>query len=155
MKQEASTESPNGSTQSPVITSNVEVGFEDVECSLSMEAQASEVPSKAIPASDNVGNGPLEDDGNDSKDNFRIVKEDDVNVGLKKLSEKLCAALVNVSAKEDLVKQHAKVAEEAITGTANVMNDCYSFLMLHLSSTHLWPWNNIMWFSLKIHSSAF
>lgn len=34
----------------------------------------------------------------------------------KKLIEKLSAALVNVSAKEDLVKQHAKVAEEAIAG---------------------------------------
>jgi len=34
----------------------------------------------------------------------------------KKLIEKLSAALVNVSAKEDLVKQHAKVAEEAVAG---------------------------------------
>ncbi|KAF3650620.1 hypothetical protein FXO38_17060 [Capsicum annuum] len=32
----------------------------------------------------------------------------------KKLIEKLSAALVNVSAKEDLVKQHAKVAEEVV-----------------------------------------
>ncbi|PHU12224.1 hypothetical protein BC332_19154 [Capsicum chinense] len=32
----------------------------------------------------------------------------------KKLIEKLSAALVNVTAKEDLVKQHAKVAEEAV-----------------------------------------
>ncbi|MCD9638029.1 hypothetical protein HAX54_021694 [Datura stramonium] len=32
----------------------------------------------------------------------------------KKLIEKLSAALINVSAKQDLVKQHAKVAEEAI-----------------------------------------
>lgn len=34
----------------------------------------------------------------------------------KKLIEKLSAALVNVSAKEDLVKEHAKVAEEAVAG---------------------------------------
>ncbi|PHT43256.1 hypothetical protein CQW23_17281 [Capsicum baccatum] len=34
----------------------------------------------------------------------------------KKLIEKLSATLVNVSAKEDLVKQHAKVAEEAVVG---------------------------------------
>ncbi|PHT65527.1 hypothetical protein T459_29952 [Capsicum annuum] len=36
----------------------------------------------------------------------------------KKLIEKLSAALVNVSAKEDLVKQHAKVAEEVVAGVA-------------------------------------
>ncbi|PHT34046.1 hypothetical protein CQW23_25846 [Capsicum baccatum] len=34
----------------------------------------------------------------------------------KKLIENLSAALVNVSVKEDLVKQHAKVAEEAVVG---------------------------------------
>ncbi|PHT75939.1 hypothetical protein T459_19461 [Capsicum annuum] len=32
----------------------------------------------------------------------------------KKLIEKLSAALINITAKEDLVKQHAKVAEEAV-----------------------------------------
>jgi hypothetical protein len=32
------------------------------------------------------------------------------------LTDKLSAALVNVSAKDDLVKQHVKVAEEAVAG---------------------------------------
>lgn len=32
------------------------------------------------------------------------------------LTEKLSAALSNISAKEELVKQHAKVAEEAVSG---------------------------------------
>ncbi|PHU11463.1 hypothetical protein BC332_18393 [Capsicum chinense] len=40
----------------------------------------------------------------------------------KKLIEKLSAALVNVTAKEDLVKQHAKVAEEAVDVGSNVQN---------------------------------
>ncbi|KAI9113389.1 hypothetical protein K1719_015914 [Acacia pycnantha] len=115
-EQDALTESPNGSNQSPVVTSKAEAGSEDVDRSLSMDAQASEVASKATPATDNASDDSLEDDVNDSKDNFRNVKDDDVNDGLKKLSEKLSAALVNVSAKEDLVKQHAKVAEEAIAG---------------------------------------
>lgn len=35
---------------------------------------------------------------------------------VKILTEKLSAALLNISAKEDLVKQHAKVAEEAVSG---------------------------------------
>lgn len=39
-----------------------------------------------------------------------------VKESVKSLTEKLSAALVNVSAKEDLVKQHAKVAEEAVAG---------------------------------------
>ena len=35
---------------------------------------------------------------------------------MKTLTDKLAAALLNTSAKEDLVKQHAKVAEEAVSG---------------------------------------
>ncbi|KAF3659187.1 hypothetical protein T459_25084 [Capsicum annuum] len=41
----------------------------------------------------------------------------------KKLIEKLLVALINVSAKEDLVKQHAKVAEEAVAGVAEQSAD--------------------------------
>ncbi|ONK70990.1 uncharacterized protein A4U43_C04F3590 [Asparagus officinalis] len=40
----------------------------------------------------------------------------EVNDTVKSLNEKLSAALFNISAKEDLVKQHAKVAEEAVAG---------------------------------------
>lgn len=42
---------------------------------------------------------------------------------VKNLTEKLSAALSNISAKDALVKQHAKVAEEAVTG-----NDSASFI---------------------------
>lgn len=45
--------------------------------------------------------------------------DDEVKENLKCLTAKLSAALVNVSAKEDLVKQHAKVAEEAVAGIKN------------------------------------
>lgn len=41
---------------------------------------------------------------------------DEVNDNVKSLTEKLSAALLNVGAKDDLVKQHAKVAEEAVAG---------------------------------------
>ncbi|KAJ4967189.1 hypothetical protein NE237_019038 [Protea cynaroides] len=44
------------------------------------------------------------------------VNGEDVNDELKSLKQKLSAALLNISAKEDLVKQHAKVAEEAVSG---------------------------------------
>ncbi|XP_020111770.1 filament-like plant protein 3 isoform X2 [Ananas comosus] len=40
----------------------------------------------------------------------------DVQETVKTLTEKLSAALLSISAKEELVKQHAKVAEEAVSG---------------------------------------
>ncbi|XP_060198036.1 filament-like plant protein isoform X2 [Lycium barbarum] len=49
--------------------------------------------------------------------------DDESNESLRCLTEKLSAALVNVSAKEDLVKQHAKVAEEAIAGWEKAENE--------------------------------
>lgn len=42
---------------------------------------------------------------------------------MKTLSEKFSEAILNIGAKEDLIKQHAKVAEEAVSG--NVL--CVSF----------------------------
>lgn len=44
------------------------------------------------------------------------LNDDEVNESTKALTNKLSAALVNISAKDDLVKQHAKVAEEAVSG---------------------------------------
>lgn len=57
--------------------------------------------------------------------------DDEAKKSPKKLIEKLSAALVNVSAKEDLVKQHTKVAEEAITGIFN-----HAFLRDSLDNIH-------------------
>ncbi|XP_068481322.1 filament-like plant protein 3 isoform X2 [Phaseolus vulgaris] len=42
---------------------------------------------------------------------------------VKTLTQQLSAALLNSSAKEDLVKQHAKVAEEAVSGWENAENE--------------------------------
>lgn len=64
--------------------------------------QSPEVSSKAVARSEVIDeSSPKIDDANDT---------------VKILTERLSAALVNVSAKEDLVKQHAKVAEEAVAG---------------------------------------
>ncbi|KAL3641749.1 hypothetical protein CASFOL_012564 [Castilleja foliolosa] len=52
--------------------------------------------------------------------------DDGVKETVKSLTEKLSAALVNVSAKEDLVKQHAKVAEEAVAGWEKAENEVVS-----------------------------
>lgn len=53
---------------------------------------------------------------------------------MKTLTEKLSAALLNISAKEDLVKQHAKVAEEAVSGIL------FSTVFIHeISLKQWWP----------------
>ena len=51
---------------------------------------------------------------NDDVNSPKMSKEEVTDV--KILTEKLGAALLNIGAKEDLVKQHAKVAEEAVSG---------------------------------------
>ncbi|MED6125848.1 hypothetical protein PIB30_072475 [Stylosanthes scabra] len=65
----------------------------------------------------NVKYSALEEDQNEAKDDVTNIKDKDLTYGLRNISEKLSAALVNVSSKEDLVKLHAEVAEEAIAGT--------------------------------------
>lgn len=44
------------------------------------------------------------------------ASDGEVHETVKRLTEKLSVALLKISAKEDLVKQHAKVAEEAVSG---------------------------------------
>uniref|UniRef100_A0A0E0MK56 Uncharacterized protein n=1 Tax=Oryza punctata TaxID=4537 RepID=A0A0E0MK56_ORYPU len=44
------------------------------------------------------------------------VKDEDVKENLKSLNEKLAAAFLTINAKEELVRQHAKVTEEAVLG---------------------------------------
>ena len=47
---------------------------------------------------------------------------DEVNDNVKSLTEKLSAALLNVGAKDDSVKQRAKVVKEAVAGWEKVEN---------------------------------
>ncbi|CAL4911396.1 unnamed protein product [Urochloa decumbens] len=44
------------------------------------------------------------------------VKDEEIKETVRSLNEKLSAALLTIKAKEDLVKQHAKVTEEAVAG---------------------------------------
>ena len=151
LKQEALKESPNGSNQSPDVTSKAVEHAEDVHDSSSCNEESPEVTLKALSTADNVkdsslengdnakndttdnmNGGSLDENGHYAKDDIDNVNKSDINNGLKNLSEKLSAALVNVSAKEDLVKQHAKVAEEAIAGTANIISQCIFPLFLSI-----------------------
>ncbi|EPS60660.1 hypothetical protein M569_14141, partial [Genlisea aurea] len=47
----------------------------------------------------------------------KLPAGDELNDGVRALSEKLSEALLSIRTKEDLVKQHAKVAEEAVSGS--------------------------------------
>jgi len=44
------------------------------------------------------------------------VRDEEIKETMRSLNEKLSAALLTIRAKEDLVKQHAKVTEEAVAG---------------------------------------
>ncbi|XP_065875478.1 filament-like plant protein 3 [Euphorbia lathyris] len=46
----------------------------------------------------------------------KLVTGEETNDDVRSLGNKLSAALLNISAKENLIKQHAKVAEEAVSG---------------------------------------
>lgn len=112
-------ESPSRSNQSPDVTSKARVYAEDVNNSSFINEQLpEEVTSRSVPATGIASDdGSSEKDENGENENTKDVMEGDLNEGLRNMSEKLSAALVNANAKEDLVKQHAKVAEEAIAGT--------------------------------------
>ncbi|OIW04499.1 hypothetical protein TanjilG_13881 [Lupinus angustifolius] len=114
--------SPNGGNHSPNVTSKAAASEEDDNDSSIMNAQfPEEVTSKSIPTKGVTNDCSQEKNENGENDNIKNVKEGDLNGGLnslKNMSEKLSAApaLANVNAKEDLVQQHAEVAEEAIAG---------------------------------------
>ncbi|KAK7385177.1 hypothetical protein VNO78_30889 [Psophocarpus tetragonolobus] len=123
-EQEALKESPSRSNQSPDVTSKATVYAEEVNHSSFINEQLpEEVTSKSVPATGIASDGSSEKDENGENENIKDVKEGNLNDGLKNMSEKLSAALVNVNAKEDLVKQHAKVAEEAIAGWEKAENE--------------------------------
>ncbi|URD81382.1 hypothetical protein MUK42_05098 [Musa troglodytarum] len=89
-----------------------------------MHSGEQEVLRTSINSSPNHGQSPEVS----SKD---VSHED--NETIKLLNEKLSAALLNVSAKEDLVKQHGKIAEEAVLGWENAEKEISS-LKQHLEA---------------------
>lgn len=89
-----------------IVLSNVSSLNQEVfKSSPNHNTQSPEVTSKSMASVEEVSDASSKKEAHDS---------------VKRLTEKLSAALVNVSAKEDLVKQHAKVAEEAVAGIAHI-----------------------------------
>ncbi|XP_030497315.2 filament-like plant protein 3 [Cannabis sativa] len=94
-----SSEKSPGETESTGSLSSHSERFSDDQAYASHSTQSPEVTSKAA------------------------LNDEDTTETVKTLSDKLSAALLSVSAKEDLVKQHAKVAEEAVSGWENAENE--------------------------------
>ncbi|EXB53551.1 hypothetical protein L484_007922 [Morus notabilis] len=94
-----SSEKSPGETESTGSISSHSERFSDDQAYATQSTQSPEVMSKAAP--------------NDEYSNESV----------KTLTDKLSAALRSISAKEDLVKQHAKVAEEAVSGWENAENE--------------------------------
>ncbi|KAG6714692.1 hypothetical protein I3842_05G215000 [Carya illinoinensis] len=110
-KRKSSDKSPGESESSGSVSSPSERYSDDPEVfksSPNHNTQSPEVTSKSMACAEDVSDASSKKEAHDS---------------VKRLTEKLSAALVNVSAKEDLVKQHAKVAEEAVAGWEKAENE--------------------------------
>ncbi|XP_031095716.1 filament-like plant protein [Ipomoea triloba] len=92
-RRKSSDKSPSGETESSGSISSHSERFSDDQAIPNHSIQSPEVTSKAS--------------------NYEELND---SVSVKALSAKLSEALLNIRAKEDLVKQHSKVAEEAVTG---------------------------------------
>ncbi|KAK1551571.1 hypothetical protein Q3G72_000583 [Acer saccharum] len=97
-----SSEKSPGETESSGSISSLSERFSDDQVYPTHSSQSPEVTSKAVTAD--------------------VEASDNV----KTLAEKLSGALLNISAKEDLVKQHAKVAEEAVSGWEKAENEVFT-----------------------------
>ncbi|MED6218417.1 hypothetical protein PIB30_026523 [Stylosanthes scabra] len=106
-----SSEKSPGETESSGSISSLSERFSDDQVYATQAAQSPEITSKASPNEEEIGT---------PKKNREVVTD------VKALNDKLAAALLNISAKEDLVKQHAKVAEEAVSGWEKAENEVVS-----------------------------
>ncbi|XP_027341931.1 filament-like plant protein isoform X2 [Abrus precatorius] len=105
-----SSEKSPGETESSGSISSLSERFSDDQVYPAQAALSPEVTSKAVPNEEEISTPKKSKEVSD----------------VKILTDKLAAALLNISAKEDLVKQHAKVAEEAVTGWEKAENEVSS-----------------------------
>ncbi|XP_038989834.1 uncharacterized protein LOC103701393 [Phoenix dactylifera] len=96
-RRKSSEKSPSDSESSGSMSSHSERCSDDQEAMKGSPNNASPNHAQMLEVSSNIG-------------------DSEVHETAKSLTEKLSAALLNIRAKEELVKQHAKVAEEAVSG---------------------------------------
>lgn len=104
-----SSEKSPGETESSGSVSSLSERYSDDQVYSTQAALSPEVTSKA-----------------ESNEVSTPKKSKEEVADVKILTDKLAAALLNISAKEDLVKQHAKVAEEAVSGWEKAENEVSS-----------------------------
>ncbi|KAG5041328.1 hypothetical protein JHK82_013437 [Glycine max] len=105
-----SSEKSPGETESSGSISSLSERFSDEQVYPTQAGFSPEVTSKAAP--------------NEEVSTPKKSKEEDTDV--KIITDKLATALLTISAKEDLVKQHSKVAEEAVSGWEKAENEVSS-----------------------------
>ncbi|XP_058731116.1 filament-like plant protein [Vicia villosa] len=105
-----SSEKSPGETESSGSVSSLSERFSDEQVYPSQATLSPEVTSKAAP--------------NEEVSTPKKYKEGVIDV--KTLTNELAAALLEIGAKEDLVKQHSKVAEEAVEGWEKAENEVSS-----------------------------
>ncbi|KAL2498556.1 Filament-like plant protein 3 [Abeliophyllum distichum] len=98
-RRKSSEKSPGGETESSGSISSHSERLSDDQTPSNHITLSTEITSKAAPS------------------------DEELNDTVKILSEKLSEALLDIHAKEDLVKQHAKVAEEAVSGWERAENE--------------------------------
>ncbi|XP_068659681.1 filament-like plant protein [Aristolochia californica] len=110
-----SSEKSPGETESSGSVSSLSERFSDEQEALRASPNQAQSPE----VSSNPSGGEANERDKNSNEKLSDSEKsliDKLSDGEKTLTEKLSAALLNIRAKEDLVKQHAKVAEEAVTG---------------------------------------
>ncbi|KAK3139422.1 hypothetical protein QOZ80_5AG0383000 [Eleusine coracana subsp. coracana] len=137
-RRKPSDKSPGGSDSSVSLSSHSEQCSDDQEILRPISDNSSpcrgQIPGVSVRSNDNQKagvtksfNGKLETGANlnDSTPQHSQsvephissnVRDENIEETMKSLNDKLSAALLTIKAKEDLVKQHAKVTEEAVAG---------------------------------------
>ncbi|KAH7851331.1 hypothetical protein Vadar_009961 [Vaccinium darrowii] len=118
LRRSKSSEKSPGETESSG-SSHSEIFYDDQACS-NHHSQSPESNHHTQSPEVTSRDASNEEEHNDSMktltEKLSAANEEEHNDSVKTLTEKLSAALLNIRAKENLVKQHAKVAEEAVSG---------------------------------------
>ncbi|KAL7131952.1 hypothetical protein ABFS83_12G039600 [Erythranthe nasuta] len=125
-RRKSSEKSPSGETESSGSLSSHSERFSDDQTLSNHNIHSPEVTSKGTQGDEldsSVRTISEKLSANSPEITSKATQVDEFDHSVRALSEKLSKALLNIRAKEDLVKQHAKVAEEAVSGWEKAENE--------------------------------
>ncbi|EYU35715.1 hypothetical protein MIMGU_mgv1a002949mg [Erythranthe guttata] len=125
-RRKSSEKSPSGETESSGSLSSHSERFSDDQTPSNHNIHSPEVTSKGTRGDEldsSVRTLSEKLSANSPEITSKATQGDEFDDSVRALSEKLSKALLNIRAKEDLVKQHAKVAEEAVSGWEKAENE--------------------------------